>query len=521
MRVSCLQIVLLMAVACVLFVDVNGATISVSTIAKLKTAMSSASAGDEIILADGTYTSTDTSTSTSLKATVNYLTVRATTSGGVKIGTYRMSISFAGSYNTFSGFQFINTTAGTTAIGSTSLVNLNGNHSIAKDLNFYAVYATNYIKTNGTTNNTITNCNFEYKPSDASSSAVLQILPDYNFKLVGSHLITKNTFKNMPGSGNDFGNEPLRLGLGAVSTMWLNATVEYNVFDNTYLADSETISVKSRGNILRYNTVRNNQESSGKYTGAFCFRFGDYNAAYGNYFLSSGGVRVKQANDIAIYNNYFYNSYAPLVFDDVSESSLGTTTTYQKAVTVQFNTFYNNKAAISLGTAAFTSGTWENNLIFNNGTTALFSGETGASSITWRNNFYSGTNGLTSVPTGLTQSASLTSSSFETSTYLNSEIATPTSTASASFPAVAQSVTINNLYSVGGAVTNDPTILLDLAKLTRPTTKTAGSNQPLSSVSSSSSLNKPLTLSDVGPSYTPSTTFSTAANTAAGALIAN
>ena len=65
------------------------------------------------------------------------------------------------------------------------------------------------------------------------------------------------------------------------------------------MGDSESVSVKSMQNVIRYNTVINNPGAQ------FVFRNGDNNVAYSNYVLGgSGGFRVKQANNIGIYNNY-------------------------------------------------------------------------------------------------------------------------------------------------------------------------------------------------------------------------
>ncbi len=75
--------------------------------------------------------------------------------------------------------------------------------------------------------------------------------------------------------------------------------IEFNYWSNTYFGDSESVSVKSQSNIIRYNTVNNNPGAS------FVFRNGDYNVAYSNFLLNDGGgFRVKQANNIWIYNNY-------------------------------------------------------------------------------------------------------------------------------------------------------------------------------------------------------------------------
>jgi len=37
--------------------------------------------------------------------------------------------------------------------------------------------------------------------------------------------------------------------------------------------------------------------------GMLVFRNCKYNVAYGNFFINSGGIRIKQASNIAIYDN--------------------------------------------------------------------------------------------------------------------------------------------------------------------------------------------------------------------------
>ena len=100
------------------------------------------------------------------------------------------------------------------------------------------------------------------------------------------------------------------------------------------MGDSESVSVKSMQNVIRYNTVINNPGAQ------FVFRNGDNNVAYANYVLGgSGGFRVKQANNIGIYNNYVegYTSKsaaAPVGFEYFPS-------TYMQNITVAHNTFVN------------------------------------------------------------------------------------------------------------------------------------------------------------------------------------
>ena len=83
-----------------------------------------------------------------------------------------------------------------------------------------------------------------------------------------------------------------------------NTVVEYNLFENAH-GDSETISVKSSSNVIRYNTIR----TTG---GGFVSRAGNKNQFIGNFILQGGvtgsaGVRLHE-KDHVVYNNYIENT---------------------------------------------------------------------------------------------------------------------------------------------------------------------------------------------------------------------
>jgi len=91
-------VISLMCINCVYAVDYNVASIS-----ELNSAISSALPGDNIILADGTYSG---QMSLSANGEVgNLITVRAETLGGVNITSGGVTIS--GSYMVLQGFNFI------------------------------------------------------------------------------------------------------------------------------------------------------------------------------------------------------------------------------------------------------------------------------------------------------------------------------------------------------------------------------------------------------------------------------
>ena len=70
----------------------------------------------------------------------------------------------------------------------------------------------------------------------------------------------------------------------------------------TNLGVSESIAIKSSQNIIRYSTFTNNNNAMIEFVS------GDYNVAYGNWFIGAGGFSIADSNDVYIYNNYFQSA---------------------------------------------------------------------------------------------------------------------------------------------------------------------------------------------------------------------
>jgi hypothetical protein len=260
--------------------------------------------------------------------------------------------------------------------------------------------------------------------------------------------------------------------------------VEYCYFKNTGPGDSEAISVKCRGNVLRYNTFTNNPNAM------MVFRMGNDNIAYGNFFINAGGIRVKEANNIYCYNNYFQNSGVGGSMDAVKLD-------YQSVVTpgdpnpnicsnVNFlhNTFV-ECGDIDLGGIGPTTNTWANN-IFQKSSGAIFmNANTGT---TWAGNIRLGTLGIT-IPSGMTN--------LDPQLVINADGYYGLASNS---PAIDASSTNYPAILDIANVDDDPALLLDISRQARPSTKTlkdAGCDE----FTTGNTLNRPLGLSDVGPSY--------------------
>ena len=396
--------------------------INVSTIVNLQTAITNASNGDTIILANGTYLNN------TLTIASNNITIMPTTIGGAFLNGTN-SINISGNNIIFEGFQFI------TGNITGSAITVNGNNNKLSQLNF-----------NGY-------CSFQH----------------------------------MPGFGGDYGNECIRIGDGAYSTYISRTVVEYCYFEDTGNGDSEAISVKSRENCLRNNTMYNNPNAM------FSFRNGDNNVAYSNFFIKSGGIRCKQSNNIFCYNNYFeqsgVNQNSSLPGSGVAPVSLEYYGTgYGANFNFIHNTFYqciDCKIASSLTNCA-----WANNIFYAD-TSVVFSGTTSGQSFS--GNIYQGSIGLT-ISSGMNNGNPLLTKN--SSGYYSISTNSPAiKAASASYPAI---LSINGLN-------NDPTILYDIAGENRPslaTLKDVGCSQyPNGEI-----LNHPLSICETGPTYLCTTT---------------
>ena len=465
-------------VACVLLISfapisLKAATINVSTIAALQTACNNSNSGDIIILANGTYQNVF------LDIDNNNIIVKAQTPGGVYFSGYD-DININGNYITFSGFQF---TSGD--IGSNYLIEVYGNHNLLTQLNISGYYAKKYIEIKaGTQYNEITYCNIEKKPADAIIGCTIQI--STSATVIGYHKIKYCSFQNYYGIGGDNGNEPVRIGLGAEYLNKSRTIVEYCYFNNTGLGDSESVSVKCQQNVIRFCTFTNQQNAM------LCFRNGDNNVAYSNFFINAGGIRVKEANNIYCYNNYFENSGVGSSADAVTyvyvaplvpPTTASPRTLNLSNINFIHNTFY-NCGDIDLGGTGATSNTWANN-IFQKNSGSIYSNAN--SGTTWAGNIYQGNIGIT-IPSGMTSANPFLTLNSEG--YRGLSANSPVNNANASYPTILDIAVLDD----------DPNLLFDISGQARPATVTL-KDVGCDEFTTGTTTNHPLALSEVGPSY--------------------
>ena len=449
--------------------------INVSSVTMLQTKINAAStvAGDIIVLANGTYLNS------TLNVSKSNITVMAATPGGVFLnGTNDITIS--GNYITFTGFQF---TSGD--IGSNSILKISGDHNKITHLNFSNYYAKKYIEIQeGSQYNEISYCNLEKKPATAEIGCTIQISTSPT--VPGYHKIRYCSFQNYYGVGGDNGNEPIRIGLGAEYLNKSRTIVEYCYFNNTGLGDSESISIKCQENVVRYCTFTNQQNAM------LVFRNGDNNVAYSNFFINAGGIRVKEANNIYCYNNYFENSGVGSSADAVTfvyvaplvpPTPASPRTLNLNNINFIHNTFY-DCGDIDLGGTGATSNTWANNIFIKSSGSIFNNANSGTS---WAGNIRQGTLGI-SIPTGMSNTNP--NLALNSEGYYGLSSTSPVNNANVSYPAILNIANIDD----------DPTLLFDISGQARPSTVTL-KDVGCDEYTTGTTTNHPLTLAEVGPSY--------------------
>lgn len=339
-----------------------------TSISDLKLKLSSASEGDVIALANGTYNNVELSINT------DGVIVVAQTSGSVFIeGT--STIELDGDHIIFEGFTFQNGQPDDTK----GAIIINGNHNRVTNCKIEN-YNDNNVNTsykwvslgNDATYGTVDHCTFSGKNTEGTLLVVWR-----NNTNAQHHHIFRNIFsdfqyveaEDIDNDGN--GWEAIRIGTSAESQSSSFTTVEYNYFYDIN-GEIEIISNKSGNNTYRYNTFESSE-------GLLTLRHGKNCTVDSNYFLidntRGGGIRVIDEGHV-ITNNYIEGAKSTsnargaitLSSSQIDPKLSG----YWEVsdVTVANNTIINSKQSLHYGASKKDlppkSATIKNNLIRNN-----------------------------------------------------------------------------------------------------------------------------------------------------------
>lgn len=269
-------------------VSVQGAsaeTIRVDSIDALNAAVPKANPGDEVVLADGTYSDAELRIHGQGAADAPIL-VRAETIGGVKI-TGESSLRIWGSHVTVLGFSFVDGHS-----GSTDVIQFRRSaEEHASDCRLTRCSIIDYNAPNSQSGkwvslygkrNRVDHCYFAGKTTEGTTLVVwLDGQPNH-------HRIDHNHFGPRPDLGRN-GGETIRVGTSEFSLTSSATIVEGNLFEECD-GEIEVISSKSCDNVYRNNTFDN-------CAGMLTLRHGDRCLVVNNVFIGrgkrgGGGVRV-------------------------------------------------------------------------------------------------------------------------------------------------------------------------------------------------------------------------------------
>ena len=302
-------------------------------------ALPSLKAGDVVQLQSGTYGALNKniiSTITSDEvAQANPIKIYAVKPGGVLVNAPSYLL-FSGRGIIFSGVDF-GPGCGLLSNADILCADFNSRYITFSHLRFNACGSTNangedvhWIRLRGFNNN-IEYCSFAERP-ETSRNVTVEFMPDISeggIDVPRNHTIrycyfgTRYAPASASGSDSDNGFESIRIGIGDVQTFDMRVTVEKNVFyrsiwrtDGTFAGEPEIISNKSKGNVIRNNTILETQGGICLRTGQNCTVEGNFIFGAGNYSGNAivtgtpsprqGGIRVIGKNHI-IRNNYVTN----------------------------------------------------------------------------------------------------------------------------------------------------------------------------------------------------------------------
>ncbi|MBV7529177.1 discoidin domain-containing protein [Chitinophaga sp. sic0106] len=365
--------------------QLSAATINVSSLSALQTAINSAVAGDVIILANGVYTAS-TDISINKQGTASQpITIQAQTIGGVEInGTAGINIVSPAKYIIIKGFKFkFNASQATMATGTS-----------------FCRWTRNLFETPGDGENLLLNGNdhevdyntFQHKNAMGRFIAVRGSGSQIAQRL---HIHHNYFYDQQPQTAN--GAETLQFGLSGLSLSSSNSIVEYNVFEGCE-GENEMISIKASAVTLRYNTIRD-------CVSQFTLRHGNFCNVYGNYFLNTQGIRIF-GDDHKVYSNHFENCSPGINIGngdgEVADGAALTSHDRPDRCVIAFNTLVNCatnyvQAGRSGGLGA-TYTTFVNNIIQGGGAAASIAGP--YTNATWGGNILYSTSGAGAVPSG-------------------------------------------------------------------------------------------------------------------------
>jgi len=332
---------------------VSPRVIKVNSIPELQQAIKNSGPGDNIVLANGTYTTKESIVINNTGTSVNKITVMAESAGGAEIsGTNGFMIIPPASYIIVQGFKFThNTGTNSIAPGVTHCLITNNIFECAPVYSGTRPYLNVSSDDNEISYNT-----FQNKKDEGQMLSVQGPAGDRMAKRTWIH---HNYFHDFipPGKNNC---SAIQIGLSGRSMDSAFCIIEYNLFVRTEGENEGAICHKACNNIIRFNTFGERSEE-------LSLRHGNNSQVYGNFFINTTGLRFS-GDDHLIYNNYFKGCSKAIVCTngdgEVNEGSKLTCHDRPDRVRVEFNTIIDCKSSYQM--AERKAGLGARKIIFTN-----------------------------------------------------------------------------------------------------------------------------------------------------------
>lgn len=266
----------------------RGATVTttstVSTLAQLQTAIAAARPGDTITLKNGTYAVGSAVAVAGGGASGNPVTITAESVGGVTL-TGASSFTFSGAHDVvLRGFRFTQSTTLEVPADSRAITFSRDEFAFAQSAEHNLI-----VRADDSV------VEYSWFHGKSTIGVYLGIEGAGTTEMATGVKVHHNYFSDQSFAGKN-GGECIRLGVSPRALSTAGAIVENNLFERAN-GDPETISVKSSGNTIRYNTVRDS-------FGGIVLRHGNGNTVVGNRIIGgANGIRI-YGNDHVIVNNY-------------------------------------------------------------------------------------------------------------------------------------------------------------------------------------------------------------------------
>jgi poly(beta-D-mannuronate) lyase len=257
----------------------------VSSVADLQARIDEAAAGQHIVLANGTYTTTAEIEVKGRHGTpLAPIVIEAESVGGATLGGTSGFAFHDSSYVTVRGFRFTHAKTQDLASDSPHL-------RLTRNVFELAPSVVHWVTVSGD-DDEVDHNTFQNKKTQG---VYLAVRGPGSPEIAQRPWFHHNYFLNHSFAGAN-GGEGIQIGLSHLSLSSAHARVEYNLFEE-HNGDPEAISVKSSDNVVRYNTVRHSR-------GCLVLRHGNRTTLSGNFVLDSRcGIRF-YGNDHEIEGNY-------------------------------------------------------------------------------------------------------------------------------------------------------------------------------------------------------------------------